>query len=47
MVVFGQKWLFSGKRGCIRTGLFYWGKMVVFGQIWLFLGKLVVLGKIG
>ena len=39
MVVFGQKWLYSGKSGCIRA------KMVVFGQggciraKWLYLKK--------
>ena len=32
MVVFGEKWLYSGKDGCIRTDWLYLGKVVVFGQ---------------
>ena len=32
-VVFGQKWFYSGERGCIRA------KVVVFGQKWLYSGK--------
>ena len=39
MVVFGQKWLNSGKRGCFRARWLYSGKVVVFGQKWLFSGK--------
>ena len=41
MVVFGQKWLYSGKK---YWGL-YLGKVVVFGQKWLYSGKVVVFGK--
>ena len=33
VLVFGQKWLYSGKGGCIRA------KVVVFGQRWLYSGK--------
>ena len=33
MTVFVQKWLCSGKSGCIRA------KVVIFGQKWLFSGK--------
>ena len=39
MVVFGQKWLYTGKKDCIRV------KMGVFGQsgciraVWLYSGK--------
>ena len=33
MVVFGQKWLYSGKSGCNREIL------VVFGEKWLYLSK--------
>ena len=40
MVVFGQKWLYSGKKGSIR------GKVVVFVKKWLYSGKLVVFGKV-
>ena len=36
VVVFGQKWLYSGTSGCIRS------RMVVFGQKWLYSGKVVV-----
>ena len=45
MVVFGQKWLYSGKSGCTLA------KVVVFGQSdcipanWLFSVKVVVFGK--
>ena len=46
MVVFGQKWLYWGKSGCIRA------KVVVLGQKWLYSGKsgcirakVVVLGQ--
>ena len=52
MVVFGQKWLYSGKSGCI------WGKsgyipesgfsraiVVVCGQKMWYLGKVVVTGQ--
>ena len=31
VVVFGQKWLYSGKSGCIQARWLYSGKMVVFG----------------
>ena len=33
VVIFGQKWLYSGKGGCIRV------KVVVFGQKLLYSGK--------
>ena len=45
MVVFGQKWLSSGrvfdtgKSGCI------WAKVVVFEKKWLYSGKVVVFVK--
>ena len=45
MVVFGQKWLYSGKtvvfgqNGCIRQKWLYSGSVVVFGQKWLKSGK--------
>ena len=32
MVVFGEKWLYSGKDGCNRANWLYSGKVVVFGQ---------------
>ena len=37
MNLFGQKWLYSGKRGSIRA------EVVIFGQKWLYLGKVVVI----
>ena len=46
MVVFGQKWLLSGRSGCIPANWLYFGqrycfsgKVVVFGQKWLLSGK--------
>ena len=36
VVVFGQKWLYSGKSGYTRAKGLYSGKMVVFGQKWLY-----------
>ena len=46
MVVFGQKWLYSGKSGFIRAQVvlfrqkcLYLGKVVVFGQKWLYSDK--------
>ena len=46
MVLFGEKWLYWGKRGCIWAKLFYSvkcgcnrAKVVVFGQKWLISGK--------
>ena len=39
VVVFGQKWLYCGKSGCIRT------KAVVFEQKWLYSGNVIVFGK--
>ena len=41
MVVFGQKWLYLGKSGCIEV------KVVVFGQKWLYSKKLVVFRESG
>ena len=58
MVEFGQsgliraKWLYSGKRGCIRAKVvfirvkcLYSGRMVVFGKIGCSRGKLIALGQ--
>ena len=51
MVVFGQKWLYSSKSGCIRAKVVVlgqssnlaivvvFGKVVLFGQKWLYSGK--------
>ena len=40
MVVFGQKWLYSGKSGCIRL------KVVLFRHKWLYSSKVVVFWKV-
>ena len=52
MVLFGQKWLYSGHIGCIRAKivviglkLLYSGKEVVFGQDGCFKAKVFVFGK--
>ena len=47
VVVFGQRWVYSGNKGCIRAPLFYLGKVVVIGQKFLYSGKLVVIGQFG
>ena len=46
VVVFGQKWLYSGKSGCIRVKVVVFGqrpciraKVVVVEQKWLYSGK--------
>ena len=36
MVVFGEKWIYSGKSGFIRA------EVVLFGQKWLYLGNVFV-----
>ena len=45
-MVFGQKWLFSGKNDCFLAKLIVfgqngciWAKVVVLGQNWLFSGE--------
>ena len=45
MVVFGQKWLYSGKSGCIRAKVAVMAKPVVFVQSNCIRAKLVVLDK--
>ena len=39
MVLFGQKWFYSGESGCIRV------KVVVFGQKLLYFGEVFVFGQ--
>ena len=41
MVLFGQKWLYSDKSGCIWKGCCTRAKVAVVGQDWLFSGKKV------
>ena len=43
MVLFGQKWLYSDKSGCICKGCCIRAKVAVVGQEWLFSGKRVFL----
>ena len=51
VVVFGknvsiwQKWLYSGKSGCIRKSGCICAKVVLFGQKGLYSGKVVVFGQ--
>ena len=40
VVVFGQKWLYSVKRDCIRAKVVIFGKVVLFRKEWLYLGKI-------
>ena len=51
MIVFGQKFLYSGKSGCIRAKLLYWGKsgcipenVVLFDQGGCIWAKVLVFG---
>ena len=53
MVVFGQKWLYSGKGSCVRVKRVYscksgyiWAKVVVIGQNSCIRAKVVVFGKV-
>ena len=39
MVVFGQKWLYSGNMVAFEQSGCLSGKVVVFGQKWLYSGK--------
>ena len=50
VLLFGQKWFYSGKSGSIRAKVAVFGqnaciraKVVVFVQKWLYSGKMVVL----
>ena len=45
MVVFGQKWLYSGKSGCVRAKVVVFEKIVCIPGMWLYSGKVVVFGK--
>ena len=51
--MFGHKWLYSDKKGCIPAKWLYLSKsncnrekVVVFGENWLYSGKLVNSGKV-
>ena len=45
MVVFRQKWLYSGKVVVFGQSGFFWGKSVCIRKQWLCSGKMVVFGK--
>ena len=45
MVVFGQKWFYSGKVVVIGQSCCNWATMVVFGQRYFSSGKVVNLGQ--
>ena len=45
MVVFGKKWLYSGKVVLIGQSCCNWATMVVFGQRYFSSGKVVNLGQ--
>ena len=45
MVLFGKKWLYSDKSGCIWKGCCIRAKVAVVGQEWLFSGKRVFFGQ--
>ena len=47
VVIVGQKWLYSGKSGPIRTKWLYSDKLDVFGQNSCNRAKVVVLGQSG
>ena len=39
LVVFGEKWLYSGKSGCIGA------EVILFGQKWMYSENVVELGQ--
>ena len=45
VVVFGQKWLYSSKCGCIRARRMYLGKSGCVRAKWLYSGNVVVFGQ--
>ena len=45
MVVFGQKWLLSGKSVGILAKMVVFGQSCCIQQKWLYLGKVVVFGQ--
>ena len=47
MVVIGQKWLYSGKSGCIQAKWLYSGKVVVLNKGDCILSIVVLFGKKG
>ena len=46
MVLFGKKWLYSGKVVDLGQKLLYTSKSAVFGQNWLNSAKLVISNKV-
>ena len=47
VVLYGQKWFYSGKSDCIRAKLFYSGKVIHFFHICCNLVDVVVFGQSG
>ena len=47
VVVFWQKWLYSGNSGFVRESVFFPAQVVVFGKICCIRAKVVVIGKKG
>ena len=45
VVVFGQKWFYSGKIGCFRAKVVIFGQSGCIGTKWLYSGKVVVSGQ--
>ena len=45
MVVFGQKWLYSGKRGCFRANRLFSVKSSFIRAKFLYSGEMVPLGQ--
>ena len=47
LVVFGQKWLYSGKSGCNRAKVVVFWQSVSYLAKWLYSGNVVVIGQSG
>ena len=47
MIVFGQKWLYSGKSGCLRRKVVGFWKSGSNREKWLYSAKVVVFGQSG
>ena len=45
MVLFGQKWLYSCKRDCIKTKLVVFRQIVCFREKLLYSGRVLVTGQ--
>ena len=45
VVVYGETWLYLGKRVCIEQSGYIWAKVVIFGQELLYSGEVVAFGQ--